>query len=100
VPQGATEPSLFPENGNEDTVAAAQGAAASAGNAAGGGTLSERQQLILSGIGADHADVDTIVERTALPAHVVLQELTFLSLKGQLRRVDGQTYVRARSSAG
>jgi hypothetical protein len=29
-----------------------------------------------------------------LPAHVVLQELTFLSLKGRVKRVDGQTYVR------
>jgi DNA processing protein len=56
--------------------------------------LSERQLLILSGIGNDSANVDAIMERTALPAHVVLQELTLLSLKGQLRRVDGQTYAR------
>ena len=61
--------------------------------------LSERQQLILSGIGADTADVDTIVARTSLPAHVVLQELTFLSLKGQLHRVGGQTYARRKGAA-
>ena len=38
----------------------------------------------------------SLIERTALPAQVVLQELTFLSLKGQVRRVDGQTYTRRR----
>lgn len=57
--------------------------------------LTERQNLILTtGIGSDPADVDSIIERTALPAQVVLQELTFLSLKGQVRRVDGQTFAR------
>jgi DNA processing protein len=97
VPQGVMEPSLFPEVGEDEAGATAVEAAA-VRDAASGGGLSERQQLILSGIGADSADVDTIVERTALPAHVVLQELTFLSLKGQLRRVDGQTYARRNGS--
>jgi DNA processing protein len=96
VPQGVMEPSLFPEVHGEEPEAPAVGAAAVRDAASG---LSERQQLILSGIGADSADVDTIVERTALPAHVVLQELTFLSLKGRLRRVDGQTYARRNGSA-
>jgi predicted Rossmann fold nucleotide-binding protein DprA/Smf involved in DNA uptake len=38
--------------------------------------------------------VDTLIERTQLPAHIILQELTMLSLKGVVRRVDGQTYQR------
>ena len=31
--------------------------------------------------------------------HVVLQELTFLSLKGQVRRLDGQTYAPRKGAA-
>ena len=59
--------------------------------------MSEQQRSILSEMGTDPAAVDVLIERTALPAHVVLQELTFLSLKGQVKRVDGQTYVRQRA---
>jgi DNA processing protein len=56
--------------------------------------LSDRQRAILGEMGSDPSAVDLLIERTSLPAHVVLQELTFLSLKGQVKRVDGQTYVR------
>lgn len=56
--------------------------------------LSDRQRSILSEMGVEPAAVDALIERTALPAQVVLQELTFLSLKGRVKRVDGQTYVR------
>ena len=56
--------------------------------------LTERQQLLLEHLSKDPANVDQIIERTALPAHQVLQELTLLSLKGIIRRVDGQTYAR------
>ena len=45
---------------------------------------------------ADALLVDAIVERTDLPAQIVLQELTFLSLRGLVKRVDGQTYARRR----
>ena len=57
-------------------------------------SLTERQQLLLEHLSKDPANVDQIIERTALPAHQVLQELTLLSLKGIIRRVDGQTYAR------
>jgi DNA processing protein len=56
--------------------------------------LTDRQRAILAAIGTDSANVDLIVERTDLPVQLVLQELTFLSLKGQIKRVDGQTYAR------
>jgi DNA processing protein len=59
--------------------------------------LTERQRSILTEMGTDPSAVDVLIERTSLPAHVVLQELTFLSLKGQVKRVDGQTYVRQRA---
>lgn len=97
VPQGVTEPSLFTEPAGESHVATAphQGGAPAREQPG----LSERQRLVLSGIGAEGANVDAIVERTELPAHVVLQELTFLSLKGQVRRVDGQTYTRGKGAA-
>jgi len=102
LPSEAVEPSLFDgrapavATGNGDSDAGAMPVAPATASIAG---LSERQQLILSGIGADTADVDTIVARTSLPAHVVLQELTFLSLKGQLHRVGGQTYARRKGAA-
>jgi len=96
VPQGVREPMLFPES--ETTESGASESRETSSTAASSGGLSERQQLVLSGIGTDSADVETIVERTSLPVHVVLQELTFLSLKGQLRRVDGQTYARGNGS--
>jgi DNA processing protein len=56
--------------------------------------LSDRQGAVLLAMGNDPAGVDAIVERMGLPVSVVLQELTFLSLKGRVKRVDGQTYVR------
>ena len=95
VPQGAMDATLFPEEPEEVRDAAPAVEAAVIRGAASGG-LSERQQLILDGFGTDQASVDVLVERTDLPAHVVLQELTFLSLKGRVKRVDGQTYARPR----
>jgi DNA processing protein len=56
--------------------------------------LSDRQRTILEQLGPDATPVDAIIERTELSAPQVLQELTFLSLKGLVRRVDGQSYVR------
>jgi DNA processing protein len=56
--------------------------------------LTEQQQVIVKALGDDSAQVDTLIERTQLPAHIILQELTMLSLKGIVRRVDGQTYQR------
>ena len=56
--------------------------------------LSDRQQAILAAIGADAANVDALIDRTGLSAQAILQELTLLTLRGQVRRVDGQTYAR------
>jgi DNA processing protein len=58
------------------------------------GDLNDRQRAIVGVLGPDPADVDAIVERAGLPPQVVLQELTFLTLQGRVRRVDGQSYVR------
>ena len=56
--------------------------------------LTDDQNQILLKLGDDELDVDTIIERTSLPAHTVMKELTFLSLKGVVRRVEGQTFAR------
>lgn len=56
--------------------------------------LSEQQRAILVGIDSEPTSVDAIVERTTFPVHVVLQELTFMTLKGVVKRVDGQTFTR------
>ena len=59
-----------------------------------GASLTPRQRQLIEAIGTDSANVDTLVDRTSLSAQVILQELTFLSLKGVVRRIDGQTYAR------
>jgi DNA processing protein len=56
--------------------------------------LSDRQQLILSQMGTEASAVDDIIDKTNLPAPAVLQELTFLTLRGLLKRADGQTYIK------
>ncbi|HEX4053636.1 MAG TPA: DNA-processing protein DprA [Tepidisphaeraceae bacterium] len=56
--------------------------------------LDDRQQRILQGIDLDPTQLDTIIARTDLPAEIVMQELTMLTLRGVVKRVDGQAYVR------
>ncbi len=56
--------------------------------------LSDRQRTILASLESDATTIDALIERTALPAQAVLQELTMLSLRGKVRRIDGQTYAR------
>ena len=58
--------------------------------------LAGRQQLIMKHLETDSANVDLLMERTGLDASVILQELTFLTLKGLVRRVEGQTFARKR----
>lgn len=56
--------------------------------------LSDRQKIVLDQMDQDPVGVETLVQRTDLPAGVVLQELMFLTLKGRVQRVQGQSYVR------
>ena len=60
--------------------------------------LTDRQRLILTHL-VDPAHVDVLIERTSLAAHEILQDLTMLSLKGVIKRLDGQTFVRSKSAA-
>lgn len=56
--------------------------------------VTQQQQQILSAMEAKASNVDELIDRTQLPAHIILQELTMLSLKGLIKRTDGQTYRR------
>ncbi|MCY2953277.1 MAG: DNA-processing protein DprA [Planctomycetota bacterium] len=59
-------------------------------------SLSEPQQLIIQHLTADPITIDQLIDRTSLDASVILQSLTYLSLKGLIKRMDGQTYARGR----
>jgi DNA processing protein len=59
-----------------------------------GKSLSSRQELILKHLTREAAPVDLIIDRCGLDAGIVLQELTFLTLHGLARRIDGAGYAR------
>ena len=56
--------------------------------------VTPQQEQVLEAIESQATTVDTIIERTSLPAHIILQELTILSLKGLIHRADGQSYFK------
>jgi predicted Rossmann fold nucleotide-binding protein DprA/Smf involved in DNA uptake len=89
VPQGAMEASLFVEETDAKPQAASNVAVVQ---------LSDQQRVIVEHLGTDPLGIDSIIERTSIPAHVVMQELTMLSLKGVVRRIDGQMFVRVGSA--
>ncbi|NNM87596.1 MAG: DNA-protecting protein DprA [Phycisphaerae bacterium] len=53
------------------------------------------QQKIVEVLGAGELDVDAICDATTLKAAVVLSELTFLQISGQVQRISGHTYARS-----
>ena len=57
-------------------------------------SISPAQAAVLDALSREPMDVDSIIERTALDASRVTRELTFLTLKGLARRIDGQGFVR------
>jgi DNA processing protein len=58
--------------------------------------LSPSQQILLRHLNAEPTHVDRLVDLTQLPAGQILQDLTLLTLRGSVKRADGQHYVRAR----
>ena len=58
--------------------------------------LSPAQEILLQHLGTDPVGIDAIMDRTELDASTVMRELTYLSLKGLVKRGDGQTYRRSR----
>jgi DNA processing protein len=59
-----------------------------------GKSLSSRQELILKHLTREASPVDLIIDRCGLDAGIVLQELTYLTLHGLARRIDGAGYAR------
>ena len=57
-------------------------------------TVSDSQKTLLLNLGRDPTHVDSLIDLTSLPAEQVLQDLTLLTLRGLVKRIDGQHYVR------
>jgi DNA processing protein len=55
--------------------------------------LDERQRKIVETIDSEPTALDTIIARTDLPAELVMQSLTMLTLRGVVKRVDGQSFI-------
>jgi DNA processing protein len=87
LPDGVHQPELFPTETHTETNEEKPHPTPPT-------NLSDRQQLILSQMGPDPSAVDEIIDKTNLPAPAVLQELTFLTLRGLLKRAEGQTFVK------
>lgn len=58
--------------------------------------LSERQVKIVASLSREPSALDQIITASQQPAEVVLQELTMLTLRGVVRRVDGQNFALRR----
>jgi DNA processing protein len=55
--------------------------------------LDDEHRKIVEKIDSEPTALDTIIARTELPAELVMQSLTMLTLRGVVKRVDGQKYV-------
>ncbi len=58
--------------------------------------LSDVQKRVVAEVGNDPVTVDALVDATGLDVATILRELTVLSLRGAVRRVDGQGYTIGR----
>ena len=90
LPQEAHEASLFHADRSAKPQAAEPEKPAPDPNP----TLTDRQRVILAQLDGEPVHIDTLIDRTSLAASEILQDLTLLSLKGVVKRVDGQTFVR------
>jgi len=88
LPEGADAPGLFTALDAEPEVERAEPAPLPG--------LTTEQSAILAQLDGESLSADAIIERTALPAAVVMRELTILALRGAIKRIDGQTFARAR----
>jgi DNA processing protein len=93
LPAEAVEPSLFESaEGRESSEVLVESVApASVAPPIG---LTDRQAALLSLMGSEAMNIDLLIDRSSLSAQEVLQEMTLLTLGGQVKRVDGQTFVR------
>jgi DNA processing protein len=94
LPQEAVEPTLFAIPTEIKTEAAPLATARSSAPAETAGLFTERQSKILSVMGSEPMSIDRLIDRSSYSAHEILQEMTLLTLRGLVKRVDGQTFVR------
>jgi DNA processing protein len=87
LPHAVTLPSLF------EPTPVATGAAVPAP------LVGDEAQAILNALAANELAADQIIEATGLPAPAVLRQLTLLSLKGAVRRVDAMRYAAGKGQA-
>jgi DNA processing protein len=92
LPQEASEPGLFAAAPEAHGASAVGEAALTAPPVP--AILTDRQSQILSLMGAEPMNIDLLIDRSSLSAQEILQEMTLLTLRGQVKRVDGQTFVR------
>jgi DNA processing protein len=92
LPEGVDQPMLFEPPSHDESQLAGPTAPVHANLS----NLTEPQSSILAQLDGDALTADAIIERTSLPPEVVMRELTMLTLKGAVRRVDGQTFARKR----
>jgi DNA processing protein len=60
-----------------------------------GGTIEPGEHAILALLGDEPVAVDVMVERSGIPSSLVAAQLTALELRGLVRRMAGQQYVRS-----
>jgi len=94
LPQEAMEPTLFAAAAVETKLEVTPAKKPSAAPAEPAGLFTERQSKILSVMGSEPMSIDLLIDRSSYAAHEVLQEMTLLTLRGLVKRVDGQTFVR------
>jgi DNA processing protein len=87
LPEGAAEPTRFPTPSTTEDLPDKQADLPG---------LTDDQSVILSQLDDEALSADAIIERTSLPAAIVMRELTMLALRGAVKRVDGQAFTRAR----
>jgi DNA processing protein len=59
-------------------------------------TLSVQQQTLMQHLSSEAISIDAIINRSGLDVSSVMRDLTFLSLKGFVKRTEGQSYRRVR----
>jgi DNA processing protein len=91
VPEGVRAPTPEPTLFSPEVDAKPRAVAPSSDNLVG---LTDRQSTILTAMGSDVLDVDSISERSSIATQFILQELTMMTLRGAVQRVEGQRYVR------
>jgi DNA processing protein len=86
LPQQAIETELFEPSSDTPAISAPKPVVPQ--------NLTEQQTRILTEIAGDPVPLDIIIQRTQLPAEIILPELTMMTLRGLVKRVGGQNYVK------